>query len=211
MQGTCPGGRKQSGWGLPSPAIALGHPWLMHPGCSADPRLSVPGQAWISGSCCLHGSGRQPRRRRAEDMALLQDELQRFASRLAALPDPSARSAASAGSRLGTGTGRGCTHPRSISFSIVPTAEGTCLKVEPEIARLCAASGLAGLQGLAGGQAPTAAVGTFQPAPAGVDDGETEPFWGRPSPGSVVWLSQPPAAGARREQAPCSSPGRCWC
>lgn len=47
-----------------------------------------------------------------------------------------ARSAASAGSHPGTGTGGGCTPPESISFSIVPTAEGTRLKVEPEIARL---------------------------------------------------------------------------
>lgn len=83
--------------------------------------------------------------------------------------------------RPGMGTGRGCTHPRSIAFSIVPTAEGTCLKVEPEIAQRCAASGLAGLQGLAGGQAPTAAVGTFQPAPAGAASAEMEMFWGRQS------------------------------
>lgn len=47
-----------------------------------------------------------------------------------------ARSAASASSHPGTGMGGERTPPESISFSIAPTAEGTCLKVEPEIARL---------------------------------------------------------------------------
>lgn len=53
-------------------------------------------------------------------------------------------SAASAGSHPGTGTGGGCTAPESISFSIAPTAEGTCLKVEPEIARLALRRGWQG-------------------------------------------------------------------
>lgn len=88
-----------------------------------------------------------------------------------------------------------------MSFSIVPTAEGTCLKVEPEIARLHAASGLAGLQGLAGGQALTAAVGTFQSAPAGAAGAELEPFWGRPSLGTAARpLSAPSHGGSQGHQ-----------
>lgn len=70
--------------------------------------------------------------------------------------------------------------------------------MEPEIAQLCAASGLAGLQGLAGGQAPTAAVGTFQPAPAGAAGAETEPFWDRPSPDTAARpLSAPSHGGSQ--------------
>lgn len=116
-------------------------------------------------------------------------------------------SAAATGSRPGTGTGGGCTHPGSISFSIVPTAEGTCLKVEPEIARLRAASGLAGLQGLAGGQAPTAAVGTFQPVPAGAAGAEMELFWGRPSPETAARPLSAPSRGGSQGAVTLRLPG----
>lgn len=93
----------------------------------------------------------------------------------------------------------GCTHPGSVSFSIIPAAEGACLKVEPEIARLCAAAGLAGLQGLAGGQPPTAAVGMFQAASAGAAGAGMEPLWGRPRPGNAAW---PLTIGAHGQQPP---------
>lgn len=139
----------------------------------------MPGQALTSGCCCLHSSDRQLWRRCAEDTALQQDERQRFPSRHTAAPCPLCCSH--------PGTGMGRTHPGSVSFSIISAAEGARLKVEPEIARLCAAAGLAGLQGLAGGQPPTAALGTFQAVPAGVAGAGMEPLWGRPRPGDAAW------------------------
>lgn len=157
----------------------------------------MPGQAWISGSCCLHSSDRLWSRR-AEDTALQQVEWQRFPLRHTAAPPAPCLLCCSC-----LGTGMGCTHPGSVSFSIIPAAEGTCLKVDPEIARLCAAAGLAGLQGLAGGQPPTAAVGTFQAAPAGVARAGMEPLWGRPRPGNAA---QPLTIEVHGEQSPMEIP-----
>ncbi|XP_053939400.1 uncharacterized protein LOC128853987 [Cuculus canorus] len=188
-------GKKAKRLGASRPQHNLSLPELMHPSCSVALRVFVPGQTWLWGSHCLHSGYRQPRRRRVEDTAVLQDELQRFVSRHVAPPAPCPLCHVHQ-QQPGDGNREGCTHPRSISFSIVPAAEGTRLKVEPEIARLCAASELAGLQGLAGGQASTAAVGTFQPVPAGAASAEMELF--QTSPGTAAQpLSAPGHEGSQ--------------
>jgi len=188
--GSVSGGKKAERLGTSRPCPHPLPPRLMPPGCSTGPRLSVPGRPGPQSSGSSPGTGV---RRTGLCCRMSCSALPR-GTRLLQIP---ARSATSAGSHPGTGTGRGRAHPGSVSLSIVPTAEGTRLKVEPERARLCAAPGLVGLQGLTGGQAPTAAVGTFQPAPARAAGAETEPCWGRRSPGT--------AARPRRERLPCST------
>lgn len=95
-----------------------------------------------------------------------------------------ARSAASAGSHPGSGTGGGRTPPGSISFSIVPTAEGTCLKVEPEIARLALHRGWQGCR-LGRGTGTDCSSGNFPGSSCGS---------GRCGDGAVSMQTRPGAA-----------------
>ncbi|XP_039937992.1 uncharacterized protein LOC120761145 [Hirundo rustica] len=97
-----------------------------------------------------------------------------------------ARSAASAGSHPGTGTGGGCAPPKSISFSIAPTAEGTCLKVEPEIARLALHRGWQGCE-LGRGTGTDCSSGNFPGSSCGS---------GRCGDGAVSMQTQPPDCGS---------------
>lgn len=97
-----------------------------------------------------------------------------------------ARSAASAGSHPGSGTGGGRTPPGSISFSIVPTAEGTCLKVEPEIARLALHRGWQGCR-LGRGTGTDCSSGNFPGSSCGS---------GRCGDGAVSMQTQPRGCGS---------------
>lgn len=75
--GSYPGGRKHRAWGPPRPSITF----CACRGCSRDLGLSLPRFRGPSATS-------QPRRGRAEDVALLQDELQRFPPRHTAPPHP---------------------------------------------------------------------------------------------------------------------------
>lgn len=86
----------------------------------------------------------------------------------------------------GTGTGGGCAPPESISFSIAPTAEGTCLKVEPEIARLALHRGWQGCR-LGRGTGTDCSSGNFPGSSCGS---------GRCGDGAVSTQTQPLDCGS---------------